>query len=165
MAVKIHENFYQGLRCLMGGNDSFKPSFVGIDGTTFNDYYFIKIVGSSNGGFSNTTSPNYWTMIVGKGERTSDADYKLGSQLSNIGHVSASAAQTYNDTSKVISMTLVATGKNNNSEQITVTEVGLLGYANTMSRKILCAYEHLESPIVVEPGAYFTVLMIIEIQT
>lgn len=167
MALEIHENFYQGLRSLLGNNSSkLQPSFVKTDGTKFKQTYFSSIIAANNGGFAAYSSDsNKWWMRVGNGERTSDADYNLGSTLSNIGNVSSSVSVSYDDTSKIITAVFVATGKNNNSEQISITEIGLITYCNSYTNTVLCAYEHLDTPIVVEPGAYFTAQIVIKIQT
>lgn len=168
MALEIHENFYQGLRSLLGSNSSLlRPSFVKTDGTTFNEYYFQSIMNANNGGFADYSSytTNRWWTRVGNGERTSDADYNLGSTLSNIGNTASSVTTSYDDTSKIITAVFVTTGKNNNAEQISITEIGLITYCNSYTKTVLCAYEHLDSPIIVESGAYFTVQMSIKIQT
>lgn len=167
MAVEIHENFYQGLRCFMCSNSSkVNMSFVKLDGTTFNEHYFPSVLDGNNAGFAGySSSSNRWWMRVGNGERTSESDYKLGSELSNIGTYSSSLNTSYDDTSKIITANFTAIGKNNNSVQISITEIGIITYCNSYANRVLCAYEHLESPIVVEPGKYFTAKMIIKIQT
>lgn len=167
MAIEIHKNFYQGLRTSMCSNSSkVNLSFVKLDGTTFNEHYFSSVMDGYNAGFASYASiSNGWWMRVGNGKRTSDADYKLGSELSNIGNYTSSLTPSYNDTSKIITAKFTAIGKNDNSEQISITEIGIITYCNSYAKRVLCAYEHLESPIVVEPGKYFIAEMTIKIQT
>lgn len=167
MALEIHENFYQLLRLKYTPNQDY-VKVVTINGTTeytrsTTSFFYNKV-----GAFESYNSSVYQIIRVGSGNRSTDADYYLGSELSNIQKHATSASASYDDTSKLINWTMTAAGINNNPESISITEIGLTAsYRDSSwasSEQSLIAYEHLDTPIVVEPGAYFKVDMTINIQ-
>lgn len=171
MALEIHENFYQFLRlCHVPNNLKYYDRRIGVVDISGTKRYTNSTctLYSEPTAFEKYNSSYPVTIRVGSGQRTSDTDYYLDSELSNIEKHATSYSTSWYDANHLVTWRLTAAGINNNENQISITEIGLTSTsrdsADAGSYTYLLAYEHLDTPIVVEPGAYFKVDMTINIQ-
>lgn len=164
MALEIHENLK---RLLLSHLMELNCTFTAINGETISQRMFNY---PSSGSFSGIIMPTsltrngYYGIAIGSGERSNDARYTMGNVISTASNSFSSFTVSVDEDSEIGTWNAVAVGKNTSSENITITEVGLFTHINGNDSTVLLAYEHLDSPIIVEPDSYFIIKMDIKIQ-
>lgn len=154
MAMEIHENLKNYIKYMITKPNEFQ--LVKYNGelikltksyTASNLFdQFAKIIGSYN------VNADYMEIKVGSGQRTADADYRLGNIITTVSGYYQKRITNGNTSIYTASAT------NTGTEDITITEIGLFfNPSSNYSSGFMAAYEHLDSPITVKAGETFTI--------
>ena len=139
----LTNNFYTTVKNTMSSRNSNLINILGnqVAGVTASNWYV-------NNNFN--TGNYHWQIQLGNGlTPASIDDYAIESPITDLTLLAGTA--TSPDSNKILKA-INATYQNNTNENITVTEVCLLGYYNSAESVFLFNREVLGEPVIIAPG-------------